>query len=274
MTLIDPGFDPGKTSAAIRQAVAVDADAIVTCAVDSSTQTAALKEAKDAGVALIGWLNSNDPELYDTVIQDQTTFQPQGYVVAQAAYLMGGNKLRLLMMIDPNLAIFDERVAGVKEFVDECASAGGDCEIIDEAGYEVASQSTTGVTAAVAMARRNPDYNVFFSDYDGSMAFFAPALEQAGLVKEDQFGVSFDGSSANVEMIRSGAFQQLTVGSPATWAGYAQMDAANRLIQGEPAVDEGPRFKLLTPDNVPAEGAWDGDIDAPDYYLKLWGLAE
>ena len=38
-------------------------------------------------------------------------------------------------------------------------------------------------------------------------------------------------------------------------------------------MDENVRAKLITTENVPAEGVWDGDIDVQPLYLELWGVS-
>jgi ribose transport system substrate-binding protein len=94
--------------------------------------------------------------------------------------------------------------------------------------------------------------------------------ESAGLTGTT-FAGSFDANASNVEHIREGGWQQFDSALAPEWIGYAEVDSLNRLFAGQEVVDEGVVPKLLTEENVPSEGTWNGDIDVAPLYEKVWG---
>jgi hypothetical protein len=61
---------------------------------------------------------------------------------------------------------------------------------------------------------------------------------------------------------------------PEDWNGYAAVDQAIRLLNGQPLANENLPIKLLNKDNVPPEGQpYTGDgVDYKGMYHALWGV--
>lgn len=270
-TLIDPAGDPTKIADAINQAVAAKADGIMLQAIDAAAAGAALRKAKAAGVKVVAWGAINQDNLIDQVVPEEKAFTDSGYAMAQAAYREAGGHLHLIMMRDDEFRVTTKRAEGTMKFVDDCKAAGGDCSIVTTQNFLITNLSTTVPPMAVDTVRKNPNYTVLWGAYDAGLYPMNQALRQAGLTSKG-FSVGFDANVANLNDIREGRFQRFTVGSPAVHLGYAQVDALNRLFQGQPVVDEGVRLKLLDKGNAPREGAWDGDVDVRPAYRKLWGI--
>jgi ribose transport system substrate-binding protein len=90
-------------------------------------------------------------------------------------------------------------------------------------------------------------------------------------------GAGFDCNAENIGLIRDGKVQVVCIADPRDWEAWAATDNLNRLIQGQPAVDQKIPVRLFDKDNVKdftetdsAQG-WQGGFDYKGEYKKLWG---
>lgn len=269
-TVVDAAGDPTKMAAGVRQAIDTKATGLVMVGIDTAFIPDVLQQAKDAGLGMVCWVCGNDPDLYDDVVTPTKTYAEDGYLATAAAYQMQDYKLHTLNMEENAFVIDRDRGVGARRFVEECEAAGGDCKLLGSAEFALTDLTTSAPQKAVNLVRTKPGANVFWSAFDAAATFQFQALEQANLT-EGMIGVGFDANEANLDDIRSDGFQRITVGLPAKAAGFAFIDNLIRLDNGEKVVDQGVQTKLLTKENLPAEGAWDGDFDVEPLYRKLWG---
>lgn len=272
-TLIDPAGDPSKIAQAFERAVAQKADGIVLEAIDTKHIPDALAKAKGAGIKVVSFAAGNTPKLFDwTVPLADKDMIADGYLSGAAAFKASNYDLKIVTMTESFYQIDRDRQIGLKRFISECKTAGAKCELLGTTAFQLPEMATQGPTQAVALARNNADFNVFWGNFDAGLSFFVQGLRQAGLADSAKsFAIGFDANSANLDDIRSDGYQKLTIGLPAGWIGYAQIDALNRIFAGQKVVDQGIRTKLLSKTNLPPKGAWDGDFDARPAYLKVWG---
>lgn len=270
--LFDAAGDPTKAADAVRQAISMKADAIVLGAIDARVILQPLKEAKAAGIKVVGWTTIDVDGVFDTVVPSEPSLTEDGYTAAVAAYVLGGHKLKMIMMRADEFGSVVKRVNGTQQFIDECKAAGGDCEIVSQENFLVTDLTTRVPDQAVSQVRRNPQMTVLWGGYDAGLNFMIQGLQAAGLTGTG-FAVGFDANVANLDIIRNDGYQKATVGLPAEWAGYSIVDQINRLLAGEKlAENQGVHSKLLVKDNLPPSGAWQGDADFRADYHKLWGL--
>lgn len=270
-TLIDPAGDPTKMAAALRQAISLKADAVILTAIDAQSVAGPLKQARDAGLKAVAFASVNSGGLYDQVIPPEKEFTRQGYVMGQATYLMANGEPKTVMMTGDEFGVVRKRVQGTEQFVKDCKAAGGKCDTIAKKNFLVTDLTTTLPNQTVDIVRQNPSMNVLWAGYDAGLNFMIQGLKQAGLAK-DGGAVGFDANVANLDIIRQGGYQKYTVGSAMQWVGYGLVDSLNRLFSGGQPVDEGVVSKLLSKDNAPASGPWDGDSDVRPAYRKIWGV--
>jgi ribose transport system substrate-binding protein len=266
-TLIDPAGDPTKMADALRQAISLKADGVILQAIDAQTVAGPLKQAKDAGLKAVAFASVNQGGLYDQLIPSEQEFEDQGYLMGEALYKESGGKPEIVMMTGDEFGVVRKRVDGTQRFIDEC---GGDCKLLTKKNFLVTTLTTTLPNQTVDIVRQNPTMNVLWGGYDAGVNFMIQGLKQAGLTQKG-FAVGFDANVANLDIIRQGGFQKYTVGSPMQWIGYAQIDSLNRQFAGQKVVDEGVKSKLLSKDNAPASGAWEGDADVRPVYKQIWG---
>lgn len=275
-TIDDPAGDGAKMSAAIQRAISSGANGIVLNSIDAAAVQGDLKAARDAGLSVVCDMCGDTGGLIQSVIPPLEENFRAGYLLGQQSYLLAKERYnsppKFIVLLDDEFATVRARVDGVKKFIDDCKAAGGGCELVAEDKYLAKDISTTAPARVVQIVQNNPSYNAMFVGYDAALYFFAKGLEQAGLADPAKaFGVSIDADVANTEMIRTGGYQAASAGVAMSRVGYGLVDNLNRLIAGQAAVDQGVTVKIINQQNVPAEGAWDGDFDATPLYLTAWG---
>lgn len=271
--ILDPGGDPSKQAALIDQAVATGYDAVVLTAIDVQSVQASVEKAKDAGV-LVGNFAASDAEpalLTTNVPGFPDDFFNAGYAMGAQMFIDQGSKdLKVAMLTGTEFGSIRERLAGTKAFIDDCAAAGGGCEILAEENFLVTDLATSLPGQTAAMVRSNPDANALWFGYDAGANFGIQGLEEAGL-SIDTYG--FDANVANLQRIADGRGQLASAGSAMQWIGFGIIDNFNRVWNDEEVIDQGMKFKLLTKENLAADpDAWDGDVDVTDNYKKIWGV--
>ncbi|MBK5247932.1 MAG: substrate-binding domain-containing protein [Actinomycetales bacterium] len=274
-TIVDPA-GAGGPSAAIQRAVSSGADGIILNSIDAAAVKGDLEATRDAGVAVVCDMCGDTGGLIQSVIPSLEENERAGYLLGQQAFLLAKERYdsppKFLITSTNEFATVTSRVAGGKAFIDDCVAAGAGCELLAEAQVLSTENSTTGPGRVVSLVQSNPDYNVLLAGYDASLNFFAQGLQQAGLADPAKaFGLSVDADVANTEMIRTDGYQAASAGVDMRRVGYGMVDNLNRLFNDEPVVDQGVTVKIITKDNVPPEGSWDGDFDVTPKYLKLWG---
>ncbi|MBU8864806.1 sugar ABC transporter substrate-binding protein [Paenarthrobacter aromaticivorans] len=271
----DPASDSTKISAAIQRAVSKKADAIALTSIDAAAVQGDIKAARDAGIAVTCNMCGNKDDLYESMVPSLDENNKAGYLLGEFAYLEARKRFnsapKFIVLTDPEFDTVKARVSGLKQFIDDCKAAGAGCEKVAEGSFLAGEISTVAPGRVAQLVRSNPGYNVMFAGFDAAMLFFSQGLQQAGLADTKKaFGISVDADVANTEMIRKGGFQAASVGFAFGRAGYGHVDNLNRLFDGQAPVDQGVTGKLVTKDNVPGSGGWDGDFDATTLYKHLW----
>lgn len=273
VTFIDPAGDPVAMNDAVTQAISQQADAIITTAIDGPTIAGSLEQARDAGI-VTACFSCFDPEgLYDSGYPAQRTNYDHGYLAMASLYERTGQDLKVVMVNGPEYGISaqpDGREDGGRAFIDDCIAAGGSCELVEQTDVLTANFATSAPAQVVSVLRANPDANALWGFADPVSALIIPAIQQADIDVEIS-GV--DPVEFNFDLIRADDLQTSSVSQPLSWIGYSLVDQVNRLLNGEEPVDENILAKLITTDNVPAEGVWDGDIEVQPLYLALWGVS-
>ena len=269
--LIDPAGDPSKMANAVLQAINLGADAIALQAIDAGTVLGPLTEAKKAGIAVVAFAGIDQDGVLDATIPSEESFVDDGYNIAAAAYRMAGDRLNIIQMRADEFGVIVNRATGTEKFIEECRAAGGECSILAAENFLVSNLTTQVPQQAVGQLRRNPDFDVLWVGYDAGLNFMIQGLEAAGLTDEG-FAVSFDANVANLDIIREDGFEKATSGLPLEWVGWAEVDALNRLFQGEEPTDGNVRSKVLVRENLPDAGAWEGDVDFRAAYRELWNV--
>jgi ribose transport system substrate-binding protein len=272
VTLIDTESKPDKMNQAVQRAIDGNADGIIVQAIDMATLAAPLQQAKDAGIKIVCFACVNSNDIAEQVIPSAQSFYDDGYALAAQMYEDTDGHPRILIISNKEVGVIANRLRGTQDFVADCKAAGGDCEIVAEEFFLFADLTTRVPGLVTGALRQNPDTNAVWMAFDSTLSFVQQGVEQAG-VSRDKLGLyGFDGNIPNLANMREGGWQVASMAGPFEWVGWAEIDALNRLFQGEKPVDDVVVAKLITPDNLPATDVYDGDVEFRRGYLKSWGV--
>jgi ribose transport system substrate-binding protein len=128
----------------------------------------------------------------------------------------------------------------------------------------------------VSYVRSHPDVTYIYGAFDPPSAAMVTALQTAGLGKSVKL-VGVLGNAQNLDFVRNGQVQVADAAYDNTYMGFAMVDQAIRLLNGEAPIEpagEGLPFQVLDKSNLP-EGtkSWTAPYDYESEFLKLWGVA-
>jgi ribose transport system substrate-binding protein len=176
------------------------------------------------------------------------------------------------MFTGDEFGVVRQRIVGTERFIKDCQAAGGKCEILGKQDVIAANLGTQVPAQAASFARSHPDFTIVYAPYDGAATFLIQGLKQSGIDLSKTSMVGFDANAPSLDLIRNDGYEKATLGFPLEWLGYAAVDDINRMLAGQDPVDLNTLHKLLTKDNVPAKGAWEGDFPGfRQAFLKAWG---
>jgi ribose transport system substrate-binding protein len=267
--IIDGGGTPDTQAAAVRQAVTLGADGIVTFAIDPKTIQGAIEEAQSAGIKVLAQ-STNETDLVDfSNIPDATGWEESGSYLADYAIAETGGEAKALVLHDAGFETMIQRNDAFVEQLESCST----CEIVDTQQFSFADLATSVPQTVQQMAQANPDFNVIYIDYDYAVSFVLQGLQAIG--REDVIVLGSDGTSSAIECIREECGQSATTAFALDWAGWADIDIMNRLFAGEQPPAEAGALKVKLVDQGIAQdidGLWDGDLDFRAAYRELWGV--
>jgi len=273
MTLYDTESKPDKMVEGVQRAIDNKANGLIVQAIDMSALAAPLEKAKAAGATVVCFACVNSNEIAAQVIPSEQSFYEDGYAIAAQMYKNTDGHPRILVISNKETGVIVKRLEGTKKFVEECQAAGGDCEIVDEQFF-LYSNLTTAIPELVSVSlQQHQDTNAIWMGFDSAEEFVQQGAEQAGVSKENVGLYGFDGNKANIADIREGGWEVATMAGPFEWVGWAEVDALNRVFQGEEPVEEVVKAKLITKENAPESDIYDGDgVDYEGDYRKVWGV--
>jgi ribose transport system substrate-binding protein len=276
----DPSQGQGGPSAAIQRAVSSKVDAIMTTSIDAGAVKADLKAARDAGIVVVSNMAGNADDLYQAIVPPLAVNFDAGYLLGQQAFLNAkktfSQPVKAIIFEDDEFATVQQRIAGFKKFVEDCAAAGGGCSVLSEDKHLAADIATSLPNRVVQTIKQHPDYNTLFVGFDAALnQVITQGLIPANLAdptKAQAFSVDCD--VANAKIVAEGGIQNACIGFAFQRAGYGHVDNINRLVQGAQPADQGLVGKLVVKENAAGltTKAWDGDFDAIPLYKQAWGL--
>jgi ribose transport system substrate-binding protein len=140
-----------------------------------------------------------------------------------------------------------------------------------EINFTAATVGTTLPNRVVSALRTNQDVNSILVGFDPPVTQVIPAIMSAGLGDRVKF-YSQLGTTAAVNFIAQKQVMAADVGASNEWGGWAAIDEAIRLLNGQKPVDENVPVILLRGDNLPPKGQPFTGEDAgfKDKYTALW----
>jgi len=277
-TIVDGKLSPEGFATAIRQAVAGGADVLVPVGISCSAAAAAFKEAKDAGVVIVGGggVDDCDPKEWNTErlwLENPpvpTPFQAIGKL--QADYTWGKNNGDVKAVV-VNMTSNPWGGLVTSAYTDEIKALGSGevAATVDISDPEQADGSFVQKIVSVLMA--HPDANALVMPTDAYLVNgLAAGIAQAGLADKLTVVGGF-GSEAALDMIRQGQPGiTATIGQAQIWEAWGSVDTAIRVLDGKDPQYIGQSLQAVDADhNMPKSGPYDGSIDWKSKFLTAWG---
>lgn len=257
-------------AAAVRQMIAAGVDGIVFHVVPPEAIPQAVKEARDAGIAIVGFAVIDPDELIDYKFPGNETWTNSGRVIADYIIAETDGQAKLLAFVSGDLPNDMIKDAEVIRRIGECR----DCEVLVREEFLLTDLQTRNPEAIASAARGNPDANAIFVGFDAALFFAIPELEKLER-GDDLFAIAHDANPENQDLIRNGRVHRASPTYDYALAGWEAIDALNRIFNGEDpsgSIAMTHTMRLITPNNVPAEGDTVYGLNYDEFYSNLWGL--
>jgi ribose transport system substrate-binding protein len=272
----------GADAIAVRTALAAKPSAILLYGVECPATESALQQAKAEHVLVMGvetldcnQVQSGAPQLF-TASEAYSAKYPnteawwRGFGAFSADYIIDASNGHA-KVIDNGSTEAGNTGTTDAGFLAEFKKCSG-CSIVKDASYATADLTVNGpwIQAFRTALVQAPDATATYMPWDEM------AAELGGINAITQSGhkiVAFGGQGAEdgMDLARKGLFIESAT-RPPEWSAYAAMDTINRLLQGQPPVDEGIGFQLVLP-GTPMGAAGTPYEPAIAYkadYFKIW----
>jgi ribose transport system substrate-binding protein len=261
--------DPTGYDQALQTVISSGADAVVLVGVDQHLIPGGIAAAHDKGIPLVSLFQNNEagPDGVDVEVSPDP--EQEGKLLAASMIVDHGGKVNALLMPDEEFSLPVAVLAAAKDTLDGCDAC--DVKYADEINFTAATVGTTLPSRVVAALRQDPSINAILVGFDPPVTTVIPAMVAAGLQDQAKF-YSQLGTTAALGFIADDTVMAADVGASNEWGGWAAVDQAIRLLNGQPTVEENVPVVLLTKSNLPPEGEPFVGEEAgfKDKYLALW----
>jgi ribose transport system substrate-binding protein len=272
-TLFDGQGNPAKQLQAINAAIDAKFDAIILDLVDTRVTQEGIQRAIKAGIPMVSVANlSNEPSSIPDVSHDWV------FAGELAAYYMiakSEGKVNALVLLDNEFEVVKngeyKGIMSVLEDKTKCP----ECKVTVKE-FQIANLETQPGNHAVAALQQDPSINWVWC-FDACMARAATQVLASG-ISTNAKGIGMNANAQNLQLIKDGQFQTMTIGNPYEWEAWAALDNLNRLLNGQQAVDQKIPVRIIDNSNMsdlkPEElkSGWAGGIDYVAKYKELWGV--
>lgn len=263
---IDGKGTPSDEAAAIEQAIALKPDAIVIHAIDPSTVQGAVNDAKAANIPVIA---SSVPESNLVTFSQSPTKDAWVKTGEDSAnYMIAGTegKAKYIQLTNEEFGVVKERTEGFNKVMEKCT----ECDQVASSSFTFADMASKLPQLTQQLIQTHPEATAISVPFDAAVPFVLEGMKSAGA---NLIVTGGDGTAEAIKCIREECGLAATGAVPVKWIGWTDIDAANRIFNEEdPApASTGLPTKLITKENVQSEeGTWNGDVDFPKLYEKLW----
>lgn len=268
-TKIIDGKDTAATqNSAVRQALALKPDAIITFAINPDEIQGAVAEARRSGIEVVASSAAPSKLVDFSDLPTEATWALGGSLLADYAIAEHDGDVKALVLHDTGFDVLSARHRAFVDRLKQCSS----CEIAEEQTFTFSDLATSVPRLVQQMAQRNPEFNTVYIDYDYAVPAVLQGLRSIGA--RDKTVLGSEGTSNAIASIRKGE-QTVTTALALPWIGWANVDALNRIFAGEDPKPAADVLKVKVIDRSVAEsmdGMWDGGADFRAEYRKLWGV--
>lgn len=277
-TVFDGQGDTGKQLAAINAAVDGKYDAIVIILIDPSQVSEGVKRALAAHIPMVTLgqpFYTKERKALSEIPDISHDWLKTGELIGDYMIWKSDGKVDALLLNNPETTVVQYgQFAGTKSKLTNPKTC-PDCKVTVE-DFTIAQINSQPAQLAAAAVQRDPKINWVWC-YDFCMANVATDLIARGL-QDHISGAGFDCNAQNLELIKDGKVQRVCIADPRDWEAWATVDTANRLMQGQPFVDQKIPVRLFDKSNLAdltaedRKEGWQGGIDYKARYEKMWGF--
>lgn len=278
VTVFDGKSDIAEWGRGIDQAVAANADLIVTVAIPSDLVLPQLDAAKAAGVPVVTVIGSNPaipgPSQYDAVAVDVTFDYAEVGRLLGAWFVADSDGKGTAVAFAPAGQPSGDTEAGA--MIDEIKRLCPECSVRLEDAQPASWFDGSLQTLTKSIVQSETDVDYLLPAFDSMTVGIDPALTETDAGGRVRVG-SFNAQPPFMQLMADGGNLQMDIGGPNEWFAMAIADSILRVLAGEkPVADHGIGFRIFDADNI--EGldlssedsvAWYG-VDFVAEYRKLW----
>ncbi len=257
----------------IEQALAGGAAAIDIISVNTQFVSAAVGDANQAHIPVIGILNTDPSQPVEKGAAAEVTidYALSGKLLVAYAVANTNGPVNAFFLTLPSIATFDAMKIGIKDgFSQYCSSA---CVLntadLTEGDFKNETQSNTS-----SGLLRYPKLNWVIPAIDVMGQFAVPSIVTAGKQSDVRLG-SINAFQANLKFIQTGNVQVVDVGNSNSWLGWSAIDRTLRAMAGaQPSITTVP-VKLFDKSNLTGVDISDESklfpgVDFRSKYQALW----
>lgn len=277
-TVFDGQGDTGKQLAAINAAVDGKYDAIIVILIDPIQVNEGIQRAIAAKVPVVTLgqpLYSEARKKLSQIPDISHDWLKTGELIGDYMIWKSNGRVDALLLDNPETTVVEYgQFAGTKSKLTD-PKACPDCKVTVE-DFTIAQINTQPAQLAAAAVQRDPKINWVWC-YDFCLANVSTDLIARGL-QGNIMGAGFDCNAQNLQLIKDDKVQRVCIADPRDWEAWATVDTANRLMQGQPPVDQSIPVRLFDKSNLAdltaddLKEGWQGGIDYKSHYLKTWGV--
>jgi ribose transport system substrate-binding protein len=277
-TVFDGQADTGKQLAAINAAVDGKYDAIIVILIDPIQVNEGIERAIAAKIPVVTLgqpFYTKERKALTQIPDISHDWLKTGELIGDYMIWKSDGKVDALLLNNPETTVVQYgQFAGTKGKLTD-PKACPDCKVTVE-DFTIAQINSQPAQLAAAAVQRDPKINWVWC-YDFCLANVSTDLIARGL-QGDVMGAGFDCNAQNLALIKDDKVQRVCIADPRDWEAWATVDTANRLMQGQPFVDQKIPVRLFDKSNLadltPADlkEGWQGGIDYKSFYEKMWGV--
>jgi len=278
VTLADGKADPAVYNSVIQQAIAAKADGIALMSIDCPSVKNSLTAAKQAGIPVVTMysFDCDDPKLGgNEKLFDSTTPSPTGEFFsaggdlgAQWIIAKTDGKAKIVYVTADTY----NNAAYIRDAFHKRLETCAGCEIVSEINAPTGDNASGALVQKVETAmQQHPDTNVLALWADTKTVVLAQTIKKLKAEHPDLIVMGGEGNPENMPLIADGV-QDVAIGVPMKWLGWAAADALNRIFAGEQPVAESLGYQIIDKDHgLPADAsAWVPSVDYEAAYTKVW----
>jgi len=268
------GSAQGRTSA-LNQAIALKPAGIVLGGFDATEQAAAIKQATDLKIPVVGWhAGAESGPIASAGLFTNVTTDPLQVSWLAAAYAIDQSqgKAGVVIFTDSQYAIAVRKADAMRDYVKLCTG----CSVLSYEDSPIAEADARMPALISSLLQQNGDKLTYLLGINGNYFGGAKsALRDAGKpAAGPPYSVAAgDGDAAEFQRIRTGDYQAATVAEPMPLQGWQLIDELNRAIAGQQPSGFVAMPALITKQNVPTGDVFDPPSGYRDIYKKIWAGA-